>query len=85
MSATRFLPTEANAVSVSLISRYEKAISARQKLSASDTMGTYVSELPVSRNYSANSIPQMVSAVTASRDRLRETVYAAWSLNSTSN
>lgn len=91
MSVTRFLPTETNAMSVALIARYEKAISIGQKLSASDTMDTYISELPASRNYSANSIPRMVSAITAYRDRLHETVYAtrsvyaARTLNSTSS
>lgn len=85
MSKTRFLPTKPNAVSVTLISRYEKAVSTARALSASDTMDTDVSELPVSRNYFVNSIPRMLSAVTTSREGLHEAVYSALFFDKTSN
>ena len=85
MSVTRFSPTEANAVSVHRISRYEKAIPTERELIASETMDTYVSELPVSKNYPANSIPRMVSSITASRSGPHETVYAVRFSNRNSN
>ena len=85
MSIPRFLPTEPNAVSETLISRYESAVTTARAINASDTMDTYVSELPVSRNYFANSITRMLSSAATSRDGLLEAVYSARFFDKTSN
>lgn len=85
MSTPRFLPTEPNAVSETLISRYESAVPTARAISSSDTMDTYVSELPVSRNYFANSITRMLSSATTSRHGLLEAVYSTHFFDKTSN